>query len=55
MKIKDLIKRVPGSVALARAILAPPRDWLLNTMPQGSVCAEIGVHEGDFSRLNSWP
>ncbi len=51
MNIKSLIKKVPGSLALARAILPPPRDWLLNTMPSGSVCAEIGVHEGDFSRL----
>lgn len=26
------------------------RDYLLCKMPEGSVCAEIGVHEGDFSR-----
>ena len=27
-----------------------PRDFLLEAMPRGSVCAEIGVHRGDFSR-----
>lgn len=26
------------------------REYLLQTMPEDSVCAEIGVHEGDFSR-----
>lgn len=26
------------------------RDYLLHKMPDASVCAEIGVHEGDFSR-----
>lgn len=26
------------------------RDYLLSLMPKGSVCAEIGVHEGEFSR-----
>lgn len=27
-----------------------PRDFLLEAMPKASVCAEIGVHHGDFSR-----
>jgi hypothetical protein len=27
------------------------REWLLEMMPKGSVCAEIGVHEGLFSRI----
>lgn len=26
------------------------RDYMLLLMPKGSVCAEIGVHEGEFSR-----
>lgn len=26
------------------------RDYLLCILPRGSVCAEIGVHEGEFSR-----
>lgn len=26
------------------------REYLLYRMPKGSVCAEIGVHEGEFSR-----
>lgn len=26
------------------------RDYLLCLMPKGSVCAEIGVHEGEFSK-----
>lgn len=26
------------------------RDYLLCMLPKGSVCAEIGVHEGEFSR-----
>ena len=28
----------------------PPRERLLAKMPQRSICAEIGVHEGDFSQ-----
>ena len=26
------------------------RDYLLCNMPKHSICAEIGVHEGEFSR-----
>ncbi len=26
-----------------------PRDFLLNIMPKESICAEVGVHLGDFS------
>ena len=28
----------------------PSRDFLLHAMPKNSICAEIGVHEGEFSR-----
>lgn len=27
-----------------------PRDFVLKRMPKGAVCAEIGVHKGDFAR-----
>ncbi|MBO9699274.1 MAG: class I SAM-dependent methyltransferase [Sporocytophaga sp.] len=44
--ILDLIKKAKRSVLGTNN----SRDFLLKTMPQGSVCAEIGVYKGDFSK-----
>jgi hypothetical protein len=52
--MKNLFKRIPGVGRLSEAIAPAAQDrrmFLLEKMPQGSVCAEIGVHKGDFSEL----
>jgi hypothetical protein len=54
LRSKRLLRRLP--VAAREWILrgapagALDRDFLLDLLPAGSVGAEIGVHEGDFSR-----
>lgn len=52
--VKNLLKRVPGGRRLARVLGRTPRpssrrEFLLKILPKNSVCAEIGVHRGDFS------
>lgn len=51
--IRELLKKVPLARKVARLLLSPPatedRRFLLETLPKGSVGAEIGVHLGDFS------
>ena len=52
--VRNLFKRVPGARGLARVLGFAPRpsnrrEFLLRILPKNSVCAEIGVHEGDFS------
>ncbi len=49
MGMKDLPGRRIVSRLLQRDRRA--RTWLLKSMPKHSICAEIGVHEGDFSKL----
>jgi hypothetical protein len=47
-------KRIPGIASLAQALFPAAQDrrmFLLGRMPSGSICAEIGVHQGDFSEL----
>lgn len=48
------LKRIPGLRKTVRFLSGKPihdaRDYLLARMPRGSVCAEIGVHRGQFSR-----
>jgi Methyltransferase domain len=49
-----LLKRIPGLRKAVRLIRGrptqlPPRERLLAKMPRRSICAEIGVHKGDFS------
>ncbi len=39
-KIKRIVKKISRT---------QPRDFLLKEMPKNSICAEIGVHLGDFS------
>jgi hypothetical protein len=50
--VRKLAKRVPGAKRLyhgLRGAKAAPRTQVLRALPQRSVGAEIGVHEGDFS------
>jgi hypothetical protein len=51
--IRELLKRVPLVRKVARLLIpsAPANDrrFLLETLPKGSIGAEIGVHLGDFS------
>jgi hypothetical protein len=52
--VKNLLKRVPGARRIARVLGFIPRqsnrrEFLLEMLPKKSVCAEIGVHKGDFS------
>lgn len=52
--IKQKLKKVPGVLKTARwlGLAKPPsenRRFLLETLPENSVGAEIGVHLGDFS------
>lgn len=53
--LMNLLKRIPGSRKLVRqdAVLSQPksdpREFLLEMLPKNSICAEIGVHKGDFS------
>lgn len=52
--MKTSLKRVPGLRKIVRLIKGrpaqlPSRERLLAKMPKESICAEIGVHEGDFS------
>jgi Methyltransferase domain len=52
--MKVFLKRVPGLRKVVRLIRGrptqlPPRERLLAKMPRRSICAEIGVHEGNFS------
>jgi Methyltransferase domain len=51
---KTYLKRVPGLRKVVRFMRRrpaqlPPRERLLAKMPRNSICAEIGVHEGDFA------
>lgn len=51
--IRQMLKRIPLARSVAK-LLAPAaqtndRQFLLDTLPKGSVGAEIGVHFGDFS------
>jgi hypothetical protein len=52
--LRDMLREVPGAGALfgiwKRQHSKSSRDFLLNRMPRGSACAEIGVHTGDFSK-----
>jgi methyltransferase family protein len=52
--IRNLLKRIPRARRLARLVGLVPqqsshREFLLKMFPKNSVCAEIGVHKGDFS------
>jgi hypothetical protein len=51
--MKAYLKRIPGLRSAVRCMrgqpVRPPRERLLAKMPRRSVCAEIGVHEGNFS------
>jgi hypothetical protein len=51
--IKGYLKRIPCLRSAIRFMRGQPsrlpRERLLEKMPRRSVCAEIGVHEGDFS------
>ncbi len=51
--VKSFLKRTPGCQKLVRLLrgqtLETPRDRLLKKMPKNCVCAEVGVHEGQFS------
>jgi hypothetical protein len=52
--LKNLFKRVPEARRPTRVLGFTPRqsdrrEFLLKTLPKNSVCAEIGVHKGDFS------
>jgi hypothetical protein len=53
-KIVKTLKRIPGVRPLARRLGlsskdVDPRAFLLRRLPSGSIGAEIGVHEGEFS------
>jgi hypothetical protein len=52
--LKQILKSIPGLVPLVRLVrgapLVLPREHVLQTIPEGSVGVEIGVHEGDFSQ-----
>src|ERR1700722_8275794 len=52
--LKDLLKRNPGAEKFAGLLEFLPwaarnRQILLEMLPKNSVCAEVGVHRGDFS------
>jgi hypothetical protein len=52
--LRNLLKRVPGIDKFARLLDFVPwepghREQVLEIMPKNSVCAEVGVHRGDFS------
>jgi hypothetical protein len=52
--LKNLLKRAPGADRFARLLDFVPwqprhRELLLEMLPKNSVCAEVGVHRGDFS------
>jgi hypothetical protein len=56
--VKNLLKQMPGIRRLARLLsLAPQqsnrphrrREFLQEVLPKNSICAEIGVHKGEFS------
>lgn len=47
--LKNLLKRMPAVRSLARLFGLVPREFLLEMLPKSSICAEIGVHKGDFS------
>lgn len=47
---KDLERREQRLKERRSRFKGQVREFLLETMPADSVCAEIGVHEGDFSR-----
>jgi hypothetical protein len=52
--LKNLLKRTPGADKFARLLDFVPwqpghREHVLEMLPKNSVCAEIGVHRGDFS------
>ncbi|MBE9594452.1 MAG: class I SAM-dependent methyltransferase [Proteobacteria bacterium] len=61
--MKENFKLLPGRLPLARLLDRGqrqlealvdsflPRDFLLEAMLKDSVCAEIGVHQGKFSRM----
>jgi hypothetical protein len=56
LAIKNLFKSVPGAKAFARWMgVIPPKEpfsrrFVLEMLPKNSVGAEIGVHQGGFSR-----
>jgi hypothetical protein len=45
--VRNVIKVVKRRIGLEK----DGREWLLKMMPKHSVCAEVGVHEGVFSRV----
>jgi len=52
--LKNLLKRAPGADKFARLLDFVPwqpgyREHLLEMLPKNSVCAEVGVHRGEFS------
>ena len=52
--LKNLIKKIPGSVKLAQRLRLIPDDmeerrFLLEVLPENSIGMEVGVHIGDFS------
>jgi hypothetical protein len=52
--LRNILKRVPGSDKMARLLDFVPwepghRETILEMLPKQSVCAEVGVHRGDFS------
>jgi hypothetical protein len=52
--LKNLLKRAPGADKFARLLDFVPwqpghREHLLEILPKNSVCAEVGVHRGEFS------
>lgn len=54
--IRSLLARIPGARHLARSLELSKndpegRDFLLDHLPRGSIGAEIGVHNGDFSAM----
>ena len=48
--MRELLKRIPGVAGLKRILRPAPRELSLRKMPRGSIVAEIGVHEGDYSK-----
>jgi hypothetical protein len=52
--LKNLLRRAPGAERFAGLLELVPwgarnRQTLLDMLPKDSVCAEVGVHRGDFS------
>jgi hypothetical protein len=52
--MKAALKRIPGLQEAIRFLRGQPRnsrEYVLSKMPKGSVGCEIGVHEGEYSRM----